>query len=77
MLSRRSELSWYTCEASCSELRSFEVLGPQSGPDPQSGPLERAETLDQEQIGPFGDHGAPEATVRRGPLARCTRLETS
>ena len=51
--SRRSEFSLYASEASCSELSSFEVLGPQPAPDPQPGALERAEALYQERMEPL------------------------
>ena len=43
------------------------VRGSNQDPIPSGGHLERAETLDQEQLGPFGDPRTPEATVRRGP----------
>ena len=68
MWSHQSEFSWDTYEASCSQMRSFEVLGaPNRNNHPSWGPLEQAGAPEQQQKGPFGDYGAP---VRRGPLGQ-------
>ena len=37
--SHRSEFSWDTYQASCSQMRSFEVMGPQPGPTIPAGVL--------------------------------------
>ena len=68
MWSRRSEFSWHTYEASRRELSSFEVLGaPIRTRSPAGAPLSEPGPLIKSKWGPFGDPGAPEATVRRGP----------
>ena len=49
-----SEFSWFTYEASCSQLSSFEVPGdPNRDSNPSYGPLERPEAQDQEPMGPL------------------------
>ena len=68
MWSRRSKYHWYTYEASCRKLNSLEVSGtPIWTRSPAGAPLSEMRPLIKSGWDPFGDPGASDATVLRGP----------
>ena len=68
MMSHRRELSWDTYEASCRQLRYFEVSVAQTNTnDPSSGPPERSGAPDQVQKGPLWKLWDPLGPSTAGP----------
>ena len=71
MWSHHSEFSWDTYGASCSQMRSFEVLGaPTSTNHPNQGPLEQAGDQRNSKGGPFAGYGTPWSLCTAGPLGQ-------